>query len=297
MASRAATQPPIRRHQVLMSTPNARRHRRRDQWTRLVAVLALSIAGALAVRPGTVRPRPRMSSPRPPSSSPSPRTPSTPSPRSHCRTWRWRATSTWATEPRPTSTPTQPPSSSIGAAPRRRLVEGAGSPTLVATGSNTQRPRSPPHSSAASATPQSRSRPPTAPPTTAPPTSAPRSTAGTPSPSRSRRPLRPPRPGGHGRRDRPGGPSRRTRTLEADPGRHGGRLPAGDRRHHRRRADHGTVRLRRSGNYHQPGRRRFLGRLGHPTPDSLHGHLNGTDHRTFDPPSTEPSTEPSSEPT
>ena len=48
-----------------------------------------------------------------------------------------------------------------------------------------------------------------------------------------------PRPGGHGRRDRPGGRSRRTRTLEADPGRHGGCLPAGDRRHHRLRADHG----------------------------------------------------------
>ena len=32
-----------------MSTPNARRHRRRDQWTRLVAGAGLSIAFALAV--------------------------------------------------------------------------------------------------------------------------------------------------------------------------------------------------------------------------------------------------------
>ena len=92
-----------------------------------------------------------------------------------------------------------------------------------------------------------------------------------------------PRPGGHRRRDRPGRPSRRTRALEADPGRHGGRLPAGDRRHHRLRADHGTVRLRWSGHHDQPGRRRSLRRLGHPTPGSLHRHLDGADHRALGP--------------
>ena len=55
-----------------------------------------------------------------------------------------------------------------------------------------------------------------------------------------------------------------TGALEADPGQHGGRLPAGDRRHHRLRAGQRTVRLRRSGHHDHPGRRRSLGRHGHP---------------------------------
>ena len=95
---------------------------------------------------------------------------------------------------------------------------------------------------------------------------------------------RPPSPLPHPTRWRPPPRStvRATRlavALEADPGQRGGRLPAGDRRHHRLRAGQRPVRLRRRGHHDHPGQRGPLGWHGHPHAGTVQQHVDRAEHR------------------
>ena len=67
--------------------------------------------------------------------------------------------------------------------------------------------------------------------------------------------------GSHRRLGRRVRQARRTTSLEAHPGQHGRRLPAGHRRYHRVRAGQRSGHLRRPGDHGHPGRRPWLGRF------------------------------------